>query len=192
MKKVTQQFLSLLMAFVFAFSITSCSDDDEDDNGGTPADVAGTLEGTWTSGTVTVNSITINGEDFTSYFSEQFQPLVDAGFLTQAEADALAAEFEGELTTSYQEDIEGSITFNPNGTYQTIDDDGTLSGTWSLTNNDQTLLIDEGTEDELSLQIVSLTNSRLEATYSEIETEDVDGDGMGETLNVSITYVFTR
>ncbi len=180
--------LLLLVVAVATLTLVACSEDDDDG----PAGVTGDLIGTWTGGSATVNSFTINGEDISTFIDAFVQLLIEAG-ASQAEADAFAAEFEDELSAGFTEFFEGSITFNEDGTYNSTDAGVTDDGTWELANNDQTIVFDKGTVDELEVQIVSLTDSRFEGLVQENETEDLDDDGTADdVLAVSITLVFTR
>lgn len=189
MKINTIKNLLLLFTAVVALTLTSCSEDDGGD--GTIADdVAGTLEGTWTSGTVTVNSITIDGQDI-AVFLEEFRQLLIELQVPEEEIDALLDEFEEGFSEDF-EDLDGSLTFNADGTYEISDTSGTDTGTWALSNNDETLTLDGGTEDELVMNIVSLTDTRFEGLVTEEISEDLDEDGTTNEVAISVTFVLAR
>ena len=185
MTKTLRNLLLLVIALA-TLTLVACSEDDDG-----PAGITGDLIGTWTGGSATINSFTINGEDLSTFLDAFIQLLIDAG-ASQADADAFADEFEDELSAGFTEFFEGSITFDENGTYTSTDSEGSDSGTWELTNNDQTILFDKGTEDELEVEIVSLTDTRFEGLIQISETEDIDEDGTADILAASISLVFTR
>ena len=179
--------LLLLAVAISTLTFVACSEDDDEGPEGT----AGDLIGTWTGGSATLNSFTINGEDISDFFAELIQALIESGF-SEAEAEAFAMEFEDALSSGFTEPFEGSITFNEDGTYTSTDAEGSDSGTWELTNNDQAILFDKGSVDELEVAIVSLTDTRFEGLVEFSETEDIDEDGTADTIAVSVTIVFTR
>lgn len=179
--------LLLLLIAVATLTFISCSEDDDGPDG----EVSGTLVGTWTNGSATVNSFLINGEDISVFIDDFIQLLVDAGSLEE-DALALADLFEDGLEEEFTEPYEGSITFNEDGTYSSSDSEGSDSGTWELSNNNQTIIFDKGTEDELEVEIVSLTDSRFEGIIEIAETDDLDEDGTADTFLISMTVVFTR
>lgn len=179
--------LLLLGVIATALTLVSCGDDDGDSGG----NITGSLVGTWTGGTATVNSFTINGEDV-SVFLEQYRDLlIESEEFTEEEADAFLEFFEEILIGGFTETFEGTITFNEDGTYESTDSEfGTETGTWELSGS--TLTIDGGTEDELDVEVVSLTDSRFEGTIKEDVSEDLDGDGTSDDLSIDVTIVFTR
>jgi len=158
-----------------------------------PSDVAGSLEGTWTISSASLESIAINGEDFTIFFQDLFQDLLDLGFVTQAEVDESINLFESEIEGDFTDEFEGMLTFNANGTYTIADSEGMDTGMWNLKNGDKTLVIDEGTEFEVEIDIVSLTNSRFEGSITESDnSEDIDEDGTDDELEIVLNLIFTK
>jgi hypothetical protein len=69
--------------------------------------------------------------------------------------------------------------FNSNGTYTMRVDGDSETGTWELTSNNQKLLLD----DEYTLDVVKLTNTALNVTYEEEDTES------GESYTVEIRFL---
>ena len=187
MTNYVRNLLLLLVAFT-TLTFVACSEDDDGPDG----EISGTIVGTWTGASATVNSFTINGEDISVFLDEFKQFLIDFGGSTQAEADAAIAELEALLQEGYTEVFDGTMTFNEDGTYEFTDSTGPESGTWELSNDGRTLTFDPGTEDELAMSIVSLTDDRLEGAILFEESDDADLDGTDDTLSVSISIVFTR
>ena len=185
--KTLKNLLLLIVAFAI-LTFVSCAEDDDGPDG----EISGTLIGTWTGGSATVNSFLVNGEDISSFIEDFIQLLIDSG-LSQEEANVFAEEFENGFAEGFTEIFEGTFTFNEDGTYSVTDSEGSDSGTWELANDDQTVVIDRGTEDEIELEIVSLTESRFEGLIVEfIEDGDLDGDGIDDTIALSVSIVFTR
>ncbi|MEJ8755785.1 hypothetical protein WG947_02150 [Pontibacter sp. H259] len=75
-----------------------------------------------------------------------------------------------------------TIKFNANGTY-TITADGTSdTGTWEFTNNETQVLMDEGTDDELLIDVNRLTATELWAEG------DFAGSGGTETFELRFVH----
>jgi len=178
--------LLLLALFSSMLVLFSCSEDEP--SGG---EISGTLVGTWTDGTATINSFTINGEEISNFLETLKQLLIGFG-TSEEQAEVFISELEGELKEEFTETFEGSIEFKDDGTYVATDSEGADIGTWELIDDNQSILFDKGTDDELTVRIVSLTESRLEGLIEEVETEDIDDDGDSDTISVSVTIVLTR
>ncbi|WP_425392081.1 lipocalin family protein [Ekhidna sp.] len=167
-------FLSLLAATLLVF--TSCSDDD-----GVSGDTSAQIIGKWTSGSVVIDDISVNGEDLASYFQGLGLP---QEFIDQ---------FQASLAEGFEDGFLIDIEFKADGTYTSTDEDGTDSGTWELTNNETKLLLDKNTEDEIEVDIVSLTDSRFVGTFSEVDnSEDLDDDGVNDELSISVTITLNK
>ena len=184
---------NLLLLFVFAaLMLTSCSGDDggdvvmDDEEMG----AAGTLEGVWTSGTATINSITIDGQDLDDWLEDLRQELIEGG-LSEEDINDILMQNTDAFTEGY-EDLDGTLTFNSDGTYEINDSEGSDTGTWELTNEDQTLILDQSTADELAMDIVSLTASRFEGLVEEELGLSNDEEGSNSIVAISATFVFER
>ncbi|GEM_PF-1992695 len=175
-----------LCAVALMLLFTGCGDDDS-----APDGVAGTIVGTWTGASATFDSFLIDGQDVSALIEELRQVLIDLGG-SEAEADEFAQEFEDSLTEALTESFEGTFTFKADGTYEVSDDQGTDSGTWEVTNNDQALLFDRGTTDELEIEIVSYSDTRFEGLVDIEEQDDIDDDGSANTIAATLRIVFTR
>jgi hypothetical protein len=158
----------LLVLFVVLFAFQACNNDDE----AKEADIVGV----WAVSEL-VFDITINGESLSEYFGEDEADLFEP-FFTEA--------FEDEF-----EDV--SIEFKSDGTYLSEDSDGsTDTGTWSLNSNGDILILDDGTADEFTFNIVSSTNNTLVLNYSETDDSDIDFDGNPDEFTVSMDLTLTK
>lgn len=170
---------TILLAFI-AMSATlliSCSDDEEAPAG----DLSGNLIGSWTSTSVLIDEITVNGVDLVEYFTSLGLP---PEFITL---------FEEGFAQGLEEDFDVEISFMEDGTYTTTDVDGTDSGVWELNANSTVLTLDKGTADEFEIEIVSLTDEQFVGKVSEVdESEDLDDDGTNDTLRISITLTLAK
>lgn len=182
-KTIIKNFLLVLTA-ILSLTIISCSKDDDPGAGIDPD----ALVGTWTTGSVSVQSITIDGEPF-SDFLDAFRELLIGFGATQAEADEAIAELEAELEEGSTEGFPSAITFNSNGTYEvTVEGEGSDTGTWEFTKNETAILIDKGTDDETEIQIVSLTESRFEGTITMTEEDEE----LGSEISIILSIVFNK
>ncbi|MEJ8755787.1 hypothetical protein WG947_02160 [Pontibacter sp. H259] len=73
--------------------------------------------------------------------------------------------------------------FNTNGTYTMRVDGDSETGTWELTSNNQKLLLDKNSADEVTLNVLKLTNTGLNVMY---EDEDFE---TGESYTVEIRFI---
>lgn len=113
--------------------------------------------------------------------------------------DLLTARWEGETITTNvtlngitlpaeTESLLGSfIEFKSDGTYTSDDNEAFEgSGTWKFSNGEKDIIMDEGTDDEITLAITSLSSNDLKLSYSEQETED------GFTLSATVVVDLKR
>lgn len=160
---------------VFVLSFSSCGDDDEDSDSSNNASIVGE----WTVESVDVD-VAVGDVSLVDYF-------VSLGF-TEAQAAAYVTLFTSEYTT-----IAGSVELFEDGTYETnFDGEDTYTGVWELSSDGSTLTMDEGTEDEMVFDVVTLTDSKLTLEANESESEDLDDDGTDESLAIVMTMTFTR
>ncbi|SNT27166.1 hypothetical protein SAMN05421640_3083 [Ekhidna lutea] len=165
---------SLLLVILSVF--IACSEDE-----GITAGVSGKLIGSWNSGSVAVTDITINGDDLATYYTNLG---ISPDLIEQIET-----ALESEIEQGFQIDIE----FKSDGTYTSTDSEGTDSGTWELTSNDTKVLFDKGTEDELEVNIVSLTESMFVGSFTQVDdSEDIDEDGINDELSISISITLNK
>jgi hypothetical protein len=161
-------FLANILACLFIIFALSCKKDN---------DSSSLLVGTWNT-TNSVLEVTIDGIDYVEY-------LVNELGYTQEDAEA--------ILTLYQNGGPSQIIFRENGTYiASFVDDDPESGTWRLSEDEKTLTIIPEDDDELIIEIVSLTESSLEVIITNQEMGDVNEDGDDELIIYTQTMNFSR
>lgn len=168
-KSIFKNTLLILMGLV-VLTFTSC---DKDSDGDKNAD---NILGVWT---ITSSSFdaTINDVDIIQYF-------MDAFGVSQAIAES--------ITEDFYEDITGTANFKADGTYTMTTNGSVDNGTYKMSADNSKMTMDEGTVDEITVNIVTLTSTKLELSFTETEVEDMDEDGIDDTLKMTITLVFTK
>ncbi len=167
MKKSLRKFTFLLSLIVVTF--TSC---EKDSNEGSDSD----LIGTWTIDNQIID-LKVGNESALSL-------LILALQITEAEAQAMIDEF----LDGYLDDLEGgTINFLANHNYLVTFPGETDDGTWSLSSDKKSLLLDEGTIDETTFEVLTLNANSLVVTLPE-ETEmvDIDEDGVDEEVRLLV------
>lgn len=162
--KNTLPTIVLFMTLIFTMNILqSCNKEDDEEK------ATNNLLGTWTIGSTSAD-LSVDGVDMVTYMTTNFE-------YTEQTAQMLIDFFTAGIETSNQ----GTINFKDDNTYQLINSDGTEDGTWSLSNDGNTLtLVYENETDNLT--IVNLTSSNLKLRIpTETEDIDLDDDGDNET-----------
>lgn len=162
---------SLIFVIMLFFTLSAC--DKNNDGGGNANDIVG--EWTITSSDM---SITINGIDFIQY-------LMDEMGLTQTEAQG----FEDMYIT----DMTGTVEIKSDGTYTSNMDGEIDNGTWDLNTSKTKLTFDKGTVDEMTMDVNTLTSSKLVISFDETDnTSDMNGDEINDTLVAKIKLTLTK
>lgn len=164
----------LLILYLLISMLSGCNKDSED-----PLPSQQIL-GKWTISTTTMD-LFLDNKALTQY-------LVDEFAVSQQEAE----DFTNMLRDSLLEFFTGTITFKDNNTYQTDLGGDPDSGTWSLSADGKTLLLDEGTIDETEITIVTLNSSTLKITMTQEDAEDLDEDGISEVISVEISMTLNK
>jgi hypothetical protein len=171
MKKNLFKTLAIL-ALGTAFIFTSCKKDDDDKN-------ASDFIGTWTCDDMTAD-VSINGISFVDYMMDEF------GY-TEAQAELFLESMMAEM------DMEGgTLEIRSDGTYFSDMGGEDYEGTWRSTDNNNTLITDEGEEDEMTLDVISLSANQMVLEMNETETEDFDEDGTDDTMVIVMRMTFTK
>ena len=130
------------------------------------------LLGTWTTLTVDVNT-SVGGQSVTDY-------LIDVVGMSEEDAAAqsenLLAELEAQVT--------GELTLNSDLTYESYFDGGSDSGTWILSEDEQTLTLFEG-PDLIVIHIIAISEHTWVSTHGDDILYDLDGDA--RTPDVVVT-----
>ena len=171
--KVVSPAIYILFCWIL-FMFVSCNKDDEDP---LPADQ---ILGKWTISSASMELIFDN--------KNLVQYLIDEVGLSQSEATA----FDNLMQDALLEFFVGTIDFKQDHTY-IINMGGEMdSGTWSLSNDGKSLMLDEGTPDETAATIVSMDSSTLKIEMSQHAEEDIDEDGMTEQLVMKISMTLNK
>lgn len=93
------------------------------------------------------------------------------------------AFIDGQDVTSFIDIDNTSFKFKTDGKYDVVLSGTPENGTWEFTNNEQKLLLDKGTNSELIVDILKLTDSNLDLKWTE-EDEDT-----GETYTVELRFI---
>ena len=140
-----------------------------------------TLEGgTWTAGTPTFTAM-VGTKTLTQYFTDVVGLTAD-----------VAAQYAAIANLSLMQSFTGTIQFKSDNTY-TANLGGTPdSGTWSLSADGKKLTIDSSSAAPETADITELTANKLTVSLTTTETVDLNGDGIPETITISVTLPFTR
>ncbi len=167
MKISLKKFMLLLSLIIMILS--SC---EKDSNEETAVD----LIGTWTIDNQVID-LMVGNESALSLLVLAFQ-------ITEAEAQAMIDEF----LIEYIDDIEGgTINFMANHNYFFSLEGDTDDGTWDLSSDKKSLILDDGTIDETIFEVITLTaNSLVLKLPEETDTFDINDDGVDEELRLLV------
>jgi len=177
MKAISNVIFRLVIITLF-IGFTGCSKDDNGD-GSSDLTTRELLIGTWNVTDFDLD-VMIGSQTLIEY-------LVEIEGLSPSDAAAQNAIFEAFL----ESEVTGSITFKSDNTYVSdFGEDGSTTGTWSLSSDNKTLTLIEGT-DTIVLTINSITATTLKATLSESSAEDLDDDPSTPDVIISIDALLT-
>ena len=172
MKTNFQLVRNISLIIIAGFILSACSK-----KNGTSTD---NMVGTWTAGTGTFAAM-VGDKTLSQYF-------VDVAGLSATDAQQYNALFNQTMQASFA----GSIQVKSDGTYTSTLGGTNDTGVWSLSSDGKTLTIDSSTDLPVTFNVVSLTSNKLHITFSEIESQDLNGDNVPETINVNIDITFTK
>jgi hypothetical protein len=172
MKNTSINIRIICFILIAGLAITSCKKDSSS---------TVTLTGaSWTAGTPTFTAM-VGTKTLTQYYT-------DVMGLTAVQA----AQYTAIVNLALMQSFTGTITFKSDNTY-TANLGGTPdSGTWSLSADAKKLTIDSNTEAPQTLDVTVLTSNKLTVSLTDITSEDLNSDGINETMTVSVTIPFTR
>jgi Lipocalin-like domain (DUF4923) len=159
--------LIILAGFVFA----ACSK-----KNGTSND----LVGTWTSGTSTITAM-VGSKTLTQYFTD-----------VVGLSSTVAQQYTNLFNQTAQQSIAGSIQVKSDGTYTSTLGGTNDTGTWKLSSDSKTLTVDPSSGTPITFNVVELTSSRLHVTFTQTDSQDLNGDGVPETITINIDLTFTK
>jgi hypothetical protein len=163
--------LPLLVLLLFSFAIVSCGSDDDDE---APVSIIGTWEAV--SSDVEI-AASINGIPLQQELIELF--LGSSGFDLEI----------------LDEDDNSTIEFKSNGTYVVTDDDGTETGTYTVSNDNKIVILtftdddddDDDSPDETQFNIVSLTATNMTVQSLVEDSFEEDGDLIEIALDMEVS-----
>jgi hypothetical protein len=172
MKKSSLNIRIICFVFIAGLAITSCKKDSS-----STITLAG---GTWTAGTPTFTAM-VGTKTLTQYYT-------DVMGLTTAQA----AQYTAIVNLALMQTFTGTIQFKSDNTYTATLGGTPDSGTWSLSADGKKLTIDSNTEPPETLDVTQLTSNKLTVSLTDNTLEDLNSDGIDETMTVSVTIPFTR
>jgi hypothetical protein len=165
--------IALGLVICSLFLLPSCSEDPTPSNN---------LIGTWTSDEITLN-VTVDGKTLLQYYMDEFD-------LTASEAQEYVDMVNSIMEDYFPQNM--TIQFKSDNTYTSTTDGEPDSGTWSLSSDEKKLTTDAGTVDQMILDVIELTSSKLDLQVTQNQTEDINGDEVPETLVVILDMTFTK
>lgn len=165
--------ISLVSTLLLMCTFFSCDNNDDDPK------ASSDLIGTWTVESSSVDMI-IGDQSIIEFLMEMLS-------ITQEEAE----QFAGFYLEDYGE-FEGTITFKDDNTYVADFGDGIDTGTWKLSSDSKTLTLDQGTDDEAAVNVITLNSTKLEIEISEESMEDIDEDGIDDEISIKITMTLKK
>lgn len=165
--------MRILPAILVLF-FAACSSD----NDGDKMITADNLVGTWTTSSINVDA-SVGDQSLTDY-------LVNEIGLSPAEA---AAQY-GLFVAALQSEVTGSLTLNADNTYESSFGGSSDSGTWSLSSDEKTLTLNEGS-DVIEVTINSLSGNTLNATLGDVISEDLDNDAGTPDVDITVEATLT-
>ncbi|MBN2166619.1 MAG: hypothetical protein JW717_10110 [Marinilabiliaceae bacterium] len=171
MKKSIQISKLFLIVGLIATMFISCDKDDDDS--------VGSIIGKWNVTSTTIESVEINNVDVMDY-------LIDSMGLNQIAADLLYTTMANSMKMT------GSVAMMENGTYTSNFDGEVDNGTWEMNSAGNLLILDKGTDDEMEMDIISLTSGQLILSINQYDEEDIDEDGDYESFNITMSITFAK
>lgn len=169
----------LLSMIVGLFVMTSCGDSQ---NGEDPQPSDSRIVATWyTADTIQVG-ITVNDTAIVSYLQ------VHLG-ISEQEAQNEVDSFTLEISSAF----DGQITFNSDYTYNSFMGNEGGDGVWEINDAETEIIMDKGTEDELTILILSLDEFKMKVNFKDMTPIDLDDDQVDDVdLDLDITIDFSK
>ena len=165
---------NILILYLTICLLVSCNKDSKDV---LPSDL---ILGKWTM-TSTTMDLLFDNKPLSQYLIEELG-------IPQDEAE----NFTDLLNDSLLELFTGTIDFKSDHTYAIVLDGDSDTGTWSLSADGKTLLLDQGTIDETLVTIMTLDSSTLIIEMTQSDEEDLDEDGITETIIMEINMTLKK
>ncbi len=140
------------------------------------------LIGMWTT-TASSLDLRINDTPILQWYEEELD-------LSGSEVE----DFVEGLIEAFTKELSGSIEYFPDYTY--LSNFGSLptgTGSWELSNNNQTLTItNNGNYESTVMDVVILNSTTLIVSFERNDSEDLDHDGTDEDLSLKIELTFEK
>jgi len=172
MKRTSINVRIMCAVLIAGLAISSCKKDSNSE-----VTLAG---GTWTAGTPTFTAM-VGTKTITQYYT-------DVMGLSAAEA----AQFTAAVNLALLQSFSGTIQFKSDNTYTSNIGGVADSGTWSLSADGKKLTIDSNTDSPQTLDVTVLTSNKLTVSSTDNTSDDLNGDGIDETLAIHVEIPFTR
>lgn len=138
------------------------------------------LEGTWTLGTTT-STVKVGTKTLTQYF-------IDVVGLDASQAALFTTVFDESIKQSFT----GTILIKSDKTYTSTLGGSNDAGTWSLSADAKKLTFTSNTDGPTTFDVLELTSTNVQLQISEVESEDLNGDNIPETINVTVKLSFNK
>jgi hypothetical protein len=172
MKRTSINIRIICVVLIAALAISSCKKDSS-----TAVTLAG---GTWTAGTPTFTAM-VGTKTLTQYYTDVM------GLSATA-----AAQYAGIVNLALMQSFTGTILFKSDNTYTATLGGKADSGTWSLSADGKKLTITSISAAPVVADVNQLTANKLSVSLTDTTSEDLNSDGIPETITISVTIPFTR
>jgi hypothetical protein len=162
---------NFILVLIAGYVFSGCSKDKKATND---------LIGTWTVGTTTLNTM-VGTRTLVQYYT-------DVVGLSAAEAQT----FSGVVNATIQQSFTGTIQIKSDNTYSATLGGKSESGTWSLNSAGTQLTIVSTSSGTNVFDIVQLTSSVLKIQLTEQVSEDLNNDGIPESITVTADVTFNK
>jgi len=176
MKNSIGNSIRLLSVILVIVVVAACSNNN--DNNDNTMSTADKLVGTWTTSVTNIDA-SVGTQSLTDY-------LVNDVGLSATDA---ATQF-GLFVASLESEVTGSLTLNADNTYESNFGSGTGNGTWSLSADEKTLTLLEGS-DTILISIISISGNTLNASIGDTIPVDLDNDPGTADVDVTVEATLT-
>jgi hypothetical protein len=169
MKEIVTTAKFLLYMGLMVVILTGCDDDDDD-----VRNAESLLIGVWSVSDTDFDA-SVDGQPLATYF-------VENGGLSAEDANIAVALFEALIKTS----LSGTVEFKDDHTFVANFGGDPETGTWELSSDGKTLILDPGGPDEVIMTVNTLTESTLDIDFSQVTFEDLDDDPATPDVEITI------
>ena len=162
---------NLILVLITGLVFSGCSKDKK---------ATDNLIGTWTVGTANISTM-IGTRTMAQYFT-------DVMGLSVADAQTYSVL----ANQSIQKSFTGTIQFKSDNTYTTTLGGKSETGTWSLNSDGSKLTVTTGSSGSTVFDIVELNSSTLKIRFTDLTSEDLNGDGIPESITVTADLTFNK